>query len=52
MSFAVLSRKNDPAAAKSKAPVLKLGIMSVSPGPTGGRTLGARIGAIGKGLKP
>jgi hypothetical protein len=36
-----------------RTPVLKLGSVPVSPGPSGGRTLGARIGgAIGKGLKP
>lgn len=36
-----------------RTPVLKLGRMPVSPGPSGGRALGARIGrAIGKGLKP
>ena len=36
-----------------RTPVLKLGRLPVSPGPSGGRILGARIGgAIGKGLKP
>ena len=36
-----------------RTPVLKLGRMAVGPGPSGGRSLGTRIGAaIGKGLKP
>ena len=36
-----------------RTPVLKLGPMAVSLGPSGGRLLGTRIGgAIGRGLKP
>jgi hypothetical protein len=36
-----------------RTPVLNLGRVPVSPGPSGGRVLGTRIGgAIGKGLKP
>ena len=36
-----------------RMPVMKLGIVPASPGPSGGRILGTRIGrAIGKGLKP
>jgi hypothetical protein len=36
-----------------RTPVLKLGSVPVSPGQSGGRVLGTRIGgAIGKGLKP
>jgi hypothetical protein len=36
-----------------RTPVLKLGCMPFSPGPSGGRDFGARMaGAIGKGLKP
>jgi len=36
-----------------RTPVLKLGRMPFSPGPSGGRIFGTRIaGAIGKGLKP
>lgn len=48
----------DPAAraawARShRTPVLKLGRMPFSPGPSGGRNFGTRMGgAIGKGLKP
>jgi hypothetical protein len=34
-------------------PVLRLGNMRFSPGPSGGRNFGARVAkAIGKGLKP
>ena len=40
-------------ACSHRTPVLKLGQMPHTPGPSGGRTLGTRIGgAIGKGLKP
>jgi hypothetical protein len=40
-------------ATSRRTPVLKLGRVPVSPGPSGGRNFGARIGgAIGKGLKP
>jgi len=36
-----------------RTPVLKLGRMPFSPGPSGGRNFGTRIaGAIGNGLKP
>lgn len=36
-----------------RTPVLKLGRIPFTPGPSGGRTFGTRVGgAIGKGLKP